>query len=512
MNPTSRVNHLWLVLLAVIWAFFGLTGRDAWKGDEALALAPILDWLEGRLSLWATPAPLHTLLAGLTSSLVPDNIQDGARLSSGVFTLAALLFTGMTGRALLGPGFGAAAVLALMGSLGLMLRAHALLPETALLATWALLMYGVATARLHGRRGGIVIGLALAMLGLGLRGLPDLVAGLMVVLLLLLSPNWTNREYRRAVRLALLLAALLLIPALVLAWQGGHLPAWLENHGPQRFLALRSPEVAYVELPWFAWPLWPLAAWSVWHNHRHLGRSPELHPPLIALAALALAVLLPAWSRDGALLPMLLPLALLSAHAVEHLRRGAAQGFYWFGVLCFLFFILAFWVYFFAIEWGLPAKLAARVARLAPAYQAGSVDTASILLAGIATLAWLVAIPLFPRAKTRPVLVWATGIAVSWILMAALYKPWIEAGYAYRPMIRDLGRHLPAHSCLKTRVDPAMAVMLRYHLQIRESESCPWTLTVGKRQSVPQPTSLVWEGFRPRYKNQVYRLERHGQD
>lgn len=518
MNPTPRANQFWLILLATVWAFYGLVGRDAWKAEEAMALAPILDWLEGTVSVWATPAPLYTLFAGLFAKLGAAywDIQDGARVASGVFTLFALLFTGMTARLLLGPGFGAAAVLSLMGGLGLMLRAHALLPETALLAAWALLLYGVTAGHVHVRHGGIAIALSLAGLALGLRGLPDLLAGMLVVVLPLLSRNWLTREYRRAVALGLALAALLIGAGLLLLWLSGALAAWREWHGLAHYLPMRSLDSAYSELPWFAWPLWPLAIWSVWNEHRRLTRTPELHPPLLALAVLLLAALFPAWSRDGALLPVLLPLALLSAHAVEHLRRGAAQAFYWFGALCFLFFTLAFWVYFSAIEWGVPAKIAVRVARLTPAYTPGSVASAAIVLGGVATLVWLIALPMFPRAKTRPALVWATGMALSWILIAALFRPWVEAGWGYRPLIADMARNLPAGACLHTEVDPAMDVMLRYHLKTRDRLDCPWTLKlISRKPSKPSKDTLddnidvAWEGFRPRYKTQVYRLEKH---
>ncbi len=520
MNPTPRANQFWLVLLATFWAFYGLVGRDAWKSEEALALAPILDWLAGHTSAWATPAPLYTLVAGLLAKLAGShwNIQDGARLASGVFTLTSLLFTGAAARTLFGPGYGAAAVLSLMGGLGLMLRAHALLPETALLAAWSVLIYGVVAGRAHARRGGIAIGLALASLCLGLRGLPDLATGLGFVGLLMISPAWRGREHRHAVLAGLGIAGGLVCLGLLWAGVSGALPAWVAGHGVARYLAVRAPGEAYAELPWFAWPLWPLATWAVWHAHRRLPRTSELHPPLLALVLLLLTALMPAWSRDGGLLPVLLPLALLAAHAVENLRRGAAQAFYWFGVLCFLFFVLAFWVYFSAIDLGAPTKLASRVARLTPAYRPGSVEADALLVAGIATLAWLVAIPLFPRAKTRPVLVWATGMVLSWTLIAALFRPWVEAGWGYRPLIKDLARHLPPGACLSTQVDAPMAVMLRYHLKAPVASGCPFILVLASRETERKTKrrsgaeAVLWEGSRPRYKSQVYRLEKRAQD
>lgn len=518
MSPTSPAKLFWLVLLLAFWAFYGLTGRDAWKAEEALALAPILDWLDGLTSVWSTPAPLYTLVAGVMVKLniAGGNIQDGARLASGLFTCIALLSTGLSARALYGPGFGTAAAIALVGGFGLMLRAHALLPETALLAAWSMLLYGVIAARNRGISSVLAIGLALTLLTLGLRGLPDLIAGLLIVLLPLFSPAGRDRQYRQSVLRGLLLAFGLISISIVYLWASGHLSGWLQGHGLNRFFPLRTPASAFSELPWFAWPLWPLALGAIWHAHRRLARAQELHIPLITLVVLLAAALVPAWSRDGALMPVFLPLSLLAAYGLENLRRGAAQALYWFGVLLFAFFALAFWIYFAAIEWGYPTKLALHLARLTPGYQPGSVLTASIVLAASATLLWLIATPLFPRAKNRPILVWATGMILLWILIAALFRPWIEAGWAYRPLIADMSRHLPAGACLNAQVDPAMKTMLRLHRQAPVQATCPWTLKLVVRETgkskAPLESNVIWEGFRPRYKAQVYRLERHDSD
>lgn len=505
-----------LILLFVFWAFLGLLGRDAWRHEEALALEPILDWLDGQTSLWATPAPLHTLVAGSLAATGLAGIapQDGARLASGVFALLALMFIGLTARSLFGPGFGLLAMLALQGAFGLMLLAHVLLPETALLAAWAALLHGIALGRASASAnlGAMLIAVALISLTLGLRGLPDLLIGVLIVLLPMLSPAWRTHTYRHAVKLGLLLATLVIVGGLLALRFTGGLDAWLETHSFAAHWPLRSPWQAYEELAWFSWPLWPLALAAVWHEHRRLARATDLHMPLLSLVMLLAAALYPSWSRDGALLPVLLPLALLAAYALNILRRGAANAFYWFGVLCFLFFAFAFWFYFSAIEWGTPAHVAAHVSRLNPAYVPGSVATGSIAFAVALTLLWLIAIPLFPRARIRPILVWATGMTLVWGLIISLYRPWIEAGWGYRPLIAEMLEHLPADACLNVQGDPAMAVMLRYHARRQVRSDCPWTLLAVERGSVAPPTTdeILWEGLRPRQKSLSYQL-RHAQ-
>lgn len=507
MSPTHPSKLFWLFLLAAFWAFYGLTGRDAWKADEALALAPILAASADLSHVWRTPAPLYVGVAALTAKVTTPwlSLQDGARLASGIFTLASLLLTALAARRLFGPGFGAAAVLALVGCLGLMLRMHALAPETALLAAWSALLAGVACARVSVRQGAILIALALSALFLGLRGVPDLVAGLALLLLPLLSPEWRHMIYRRTLLWGLGLAAALSAAVLLTLHVGGQFDAWLRWHGFQRLGVGMSSLRVYSELTWLAWPIWPLALAALWHEHRRLGRARELHFPILALFAVFMATLWPSWSRDGGLLPLLPPLALLAAHAVDSMKRGAAQAFYWFGVVCFLFFVVAFWVYFAALEWGVPTRLAARVAALTPTYQPGSVSGGSLLLAVVATALWLLAIPLFPRAKIRPVLVWASGMVLAWTLLIALYRPWMEAGWGYRPLIADMKRHLPAGACLRADVDPAMRTMLRYHLSVPLRRDCSWRLVSAEHKPAGD-AEPVWQGARPRLKRQGYFL------
>jgi hypothetical protein len=513
MTPTSPAKLFWLSLLMLFWAFYGLMGRDTWKAEEALTLIPIMDWLDGLTSLWSTPAPLYTLVAGsiVRFGFVAD-LQDGARLASGFFTVISLLFTGLSARALFGPGFGLVAAIALVGGFGLMLRAHALLPDAALLAAWSILLYGVCVAKKQSLNAILAIGIALPMLTLGLRGLPDAATALMIILLPLLSPVWRDKRYLQSALRGLLLAMGAISFSLIYLWLTHNLDGWLQWHGIEQLLQIRPASTAYSELPWFTWPLWPLAVVAVWNEHRRFARAHELHLPLLAIALLLAVALVPSWSRDSALMPVLLPLALIAAYGIENLRRGAAQGFYWFGVIFFAFIAAAFWFYFSAIEWGFPSKLALRMAKMTPNYQSGAIKSGALMVAVSATLLWFIVIPLFPRAKIRPILVWATGMILVWVLLIALFKPWIEAGWAYRPLIADMSRQLPAGACLKTQVDPAMKALLRLHRKAPEKANCQWTLKL-KQSNAAKPevapnVVVLWTGYRPRYKSQVYQLER----
>ncbi len=510
MQAASRAQLAWLFALLGAWALFGLTGRDAWTPAEAISLGWLLDLRAGE----PVPAPAFTLLADLTARLAAPwlDLQDGARLASGLWTLAALLFTALAARELFGPAFVAPAALALMGGFGLMLRAHALLPEIVLLTAHAGLLYALALARRRPLAGGLGLGLALALLALA-RGPVDLLAGLAIVALAAALPG-----ARLPARSWLALAATLTPP--LAAWfllRDGQATLWLDLPAPNH-----DPFALFKLLLWFAWPLWPLALWTLWHQHRRLGRETPLHPLLISLVVLFMLALWPTHSREGAALPLLAPLALLAAHGVASLQRGAAQAFYWFGVVTFLFFAVAFWVYFAALEWGWPPALSAHLYRLTPAYPSGTLSTADLGVAVAASLAWLVAIPLFPRASVRPILVWATGMALTWFLLISLLRPWAEAGWGYRPLLAGIEAALPASACVDAEVDPAMHALLRLRLGDRLGAGADCAHLLRLEPTRPRATAMtealpaestatdtvLWSGFRPRNKTRVYTLYR----
>jgi hypothetical protein len=499
MQPVPLRPALWISLLLVLWAFYGLTGRSVWWDSEAVVL--------GHIQTLSLAHPLPYGLAQLSHTLTAGSLSfaDGTRIASGLLTLLTLLMTALAARALLGPAYTVAAALALMGAFGLMMRAHAHVPELALMAAYASLLYGIGLARHFPLPGGVLIGLAWLAL-LTSRGLFDTAAGIAIALIPLLAWRWRSANYLRACALAAgvavgggLITTLFFDTATLTAW-------WTQaTTWPQTLLA---PKSVLNRALWFAWPLWPLAVWVIWHEQRRLSRLDNLLPVFAAAAFLALLALWPSTERDNSLLPLLVPLALLTAYALEHLRRGPAQAFYWFGVLCFGFFAVVFWVYFAAIEWGVPLKLARHLAKLVPAYQPGSVTPFSIAIAATATLLWLVAIPFFKRATVRPILVWATGMALIWTLAISLYRPWVETGWGYGPLVNAIAQRIPANACLNAPVDAPLRNLLRIELgdRLKDGHTCRYQIM--REGTPPAQAKLIWKGQRPRKKEAIYRLYR----
>ena len=503
MYPTPLRQHLTIGLLLALWIIFGLTGRSVWWDGEAVVLRQIQSLASGEPG---APYLLANGLAELTQRLSTEWLPfaDGSRLASGILTALALLGTALAASQLLGPGHAIAAALALMGAFGLLMRAHAQVPELGLMAAYAGLLYGIGLAR-QSPVGGLWIGIAWLAL-LAARGPFDVGAGLLITFLPMLGWRWRGPAYRNALGLAIATAGLglgLLWIWLDLAW----LRAWwaLTSAWPQSLL---NPFSVANRMLWFTWPLWPLVLWGLWHERRRLTRLDALHPSLAALALLTLLSLWPSSASDNSLLPVLVPLALLSAHALGGLRRGAAQAFYWFGVLCFGFFAFAFWIYFAAVEWGAPTALARHLAKLVPTYRAGSVTPFSVALAATVTLLWIIAIPFFKRATVRPIVVWATGMMLIWTLAMALFRPWVEAGWGYGPLVSNITQRVPATSCLNAEIDANLRSVLRAELgsRLKTGNTCRYLLVQGALKEPPADAQLIWKGLRPRQKDRVYYL------
>jgi len=101
-----------------------------------------------------------------------------------------------------------------------------------------------------------------------------------------------------------------------------------------------------------------------------------------------LAIWIAMAGSDRALMLALPALAVLAAFALPTLKRSAAAAIDWFSVFFFSIPVATGWVFYVAMQTGTPAKLAANVARLSPAYPR-TFSALALALALAGTLAWL---------------------------------------------------------------------------------------------------------------------------
>lgn len=533
-SPVTRTKALFLALLCAIWVLTGLVGHDPWKPEDAHSFGIVYDIL--RSGDWLVPSlagepyldkpPLFFLTAATFAKLFSPwlALHDGARLASGFYTALTLLFTGLAGRELFGGGRGWAAAVILIGCLGMLVTAHQMVTDLALLTGCAMMQYGFTLSHRRPQQAGLLLGTGLGV-GFMAKGFIAPMLFLLIGGAMLIFRNWRVRPYYTSMGLAALAA----LPWLVV-WPGLlylHSPqmfvewAWTNNIG-RWFDYARGGDydeaLYYVRiLPWFAWPALPLAAWAVWQARSKVWHTIEFQLPLTSFLVMLVTLSLVPNIKDIFALPMLLPLALLATAALSTLRRGAANALDWFGIMTFgLLAILMWW------GWtGLLLDNSAKITQLLKEYQPGfqpTVHAPTFWIALAATFLWIVLVWRVGRSMRRAVTNWAAGVTLIWVLAMTIWLPWLDSGKSYRSTALSLKRALPArYDCIASlNVSATQRAMLQYHAGITtrlgSTQACKLMLTQDYGlSSTPvdrKKWRQIWEGGRSSDREERFRLYR----
>jgi 4-amino-4-deoxy-L-arabinose transferase-like glycosyltransferase len=385
--------------------------------------------------------------------------------------------------------------------------------------------YGFALALRQPAPGGFWIGTGVGVGFLAHGVLAPAVLGALALLLPVFSSNWRSRGYGTALAVAAAAAApwLTIWPILLERQAPTLFEWWLWNENLWYYFGrqpgARAGLLYYLGiLPWYAFPVWLLALWTLWR-----ARGPGLARPAVVLPVTGFIVTLGAISasseaRELYALPLLPPLALLAAGAPETLRRGAANAWYWFSAMTFSFFVVVFWFYWSGLELGVPARLHEHLHRIRPGYTPGFRWLPFVL--GVAySVFWLAVLASFRKSAVRPVVVWGAGVTTMWALIAILFVGWADNVKSYRSMIASLQLVLPKqYDCLASRsLGEAQRALLHYYAGIvthREEvperrRPCELLLVQGRSHdeiAPPRPWQKIWEGARPGDKDERYRL------
>ncbi|MGH8771256.1 MAG: ArnT family glycosyltransferase, partial [Burkholderiales bacterium] len=375
-GPRRSRLALYLALWA-IWIVAGLAGHDPWKPDEAENFGVVYqmlqsgDWLVPALAsetYLVNPPLFHWVAAAFATLFSPPlELHDAARLAAGFFMAMTLLFTAAAAREFFGRGYGWVAPMGLIGCLGLLVRGHLLIPELGALAGFALALYGFALATARPVWGGIAIGSGI--------GIAFLVSGILVPLtLIIVIPIAPMLLYElRNVRLGIALFAALLaalpwlfawpyalyerVPELFQFWIWG---VEIGQFLPRAGVSIATSHFAAI-LPWYAWPVWPIALWTLWRGHPAAWQRPGIVLPLITFLVLLALLSLSHTAGESDALPLLVSLSLMATAMIDTVRRGAASALDWFGIMTFGLIAGLLWLGWIALVTGQPEIVAERL-------------------------------------------------------------------------------------------------------------------------------------------------------
>jgi 4-amino-4-deoxy-L-arabinose transferase-like glycosyltransferase len=406
------------------------------------------------------------------------------------------------------------AVLLVVGTLGIIWRLHQAAGDSLCLALVAAVLWAMAAGERRPR-------LTLAVLAGACAGL-SLTSGLAAALALLLAGwaagPWRATAGRGVAVLVAVLAALPWLAWLAAAWRidPATVAALLEH--PWGLAGLAGPSGLGSLLrngAWFLWPLWPLAAWGVVAWRSTMGQAHVLQA-LATTVALALAGACTGAPEEGALVPLVMPLAALAALGACTLRRALDNLIDWLAIVLFTLALGLAWAYFAALVNGSPKAMAGSMARLVPGFQAHA-PLAVVVPALAASVAWVQLV--LWRVVQRPRVLWrgpllaAGGVASLWVVVSLLFLPAIDHAFSQRAFALEIAGVLRANAsqgCVAPiHIPLAERALLAYHGGIafapeEQSGQCSLALQrLPRRSLAPEGAGMpgglwrvVWEGQR----------------
>ena len=171
--------------------------------------------------------------------------------------------------------------------------------------------------------------------------------------------------------------------------------------------------------------------------------------------------------REIYALPLLLPIVALAGGSVETMKRGATGLLNWFGLILFSCLSFIIWLGWLAFVSGWPARLNTRMQFLS-GLSSANINWLMLLLAVLATLAWLFIIVNTKRSNRAALTTWAVGVTMVWALLMTLWLPWIDSARSYQAVFSQLQAALPKHACVNTKnFTDAELALLHYHADIK---------------------------------------------
>ncbi|NUU03116.1 glycosyl transferase [Herbaspirillum robiniae] len=557
-DAPTRAALLLLAFIACAWLLPGIFDHGPWKQDETYTFGIIHHMLVSGDYLVPTNAgqpfmekpPLYYWTAVLFAKAFHPLLgyHDGARLASVFYNLITLFFVARIAqmiwneRSILSvPVLGTLALFA--GSPGMIKHAHDMFTDVALVCGGAMATYGLLAIARNEKRGTPALAAAL-WFGLGV-GITEMTKGLFVPLTFAATAMCVGalvREcrtwsYWKMVGIAVLVSLPFFVvwPALLAQHSVPLFMEWFWDNNVGRFFGFsvaklgsdNDQAVILRALSGFALPGSVLALLALaTGDWRRIGQ-PHIALPL-AFAAISLAVLQSsATARQLYLLPILLPLIMVGAHAVPRLPDWLHIVWDWFARIGFGLISAVIWAtYMVSTMSPQYHHWIAYFGKWLPLGFVTPFEPLAVAGAAAMTACWLWALNKFKLGgKWRGAFSWFAGITLMWGLAYTLLLPWGDFGksyeYVYGRLDDKISHAWKAGDCMASEnLGESEAPMLYYYTGILHQPidginqtACNWVIlqTPGLAPLPEGDWTPFWEGSRDGDDAQVLKVYRRSE-
>ena len=501
-------------VLSIIFLFTGLIGHEPWRPLESTSISIILDILQNNLIILPMAAsentitnpPLYSYVAAAFGKIFSPilSLHDAARLSNIFWVSLVLISLGLMTRELWGQGFGRQAGLIFIGSVGLILNIHSLMPEVAMLLGYTMSLYAFSLYFRRPFRASMVLGFGSGIAFLS-GGIIPLVVIYLSSLFLLFFNNWRNKRYFIFIIISIIITILVigpwlysfnyLEPQLFLLWinKTQLLPKFLFTYHLQGIL-------------WFTWPALPLAIWLILKNYDQILNQRKLQIPIVFIIVLFIIVSITGEPNQKNLIPFTIPLSIIAVGAIDKLNRGTASALNWFGILIFGFIGFLIWLGWFAMIFEMPQIIYDRMFYSSANYIAKFKLFSFIFALGI-TLLWLTSIIKFKITNRSAITNWALGITMVWVTLISLWGPFIDNRKEYKIIFTDVKQQLiKSSTCVySSNLSESQVNLLHYYSGVKVTFSkfnkdCRLAIvSLNDEKEIPAEYKLwskIWTGRR----------------
>ena len=560
---TSTLPRFVLVLITAIYGLLGIFGRDPWKNDDAagfgamwtLANGSWIDWLlphiDGRSEILAGPLPywLGASLIGLFGDLLGPTNAAGL-YSAACFFLSciaiwhaayllgrrpevqptAFALGGQPKPRDYGRTLADSALMIFLACIGLALRAHETTPALAQLLGVSTVLYGMVRGLDKPLQGGSWTGLGLAVIALSASLWLFVLIFIGLIISLIICEVKPHAKWLASTWLVALMGiglwpflwwlSDLSTVQMQAAWQ-----AWWSNEAIQLVISGKSSGFLARNLPLYAWPVWPLALWSIWFwrkgANNPLGgiRNPNMALPLgIVIAVLVYLTHLQALSEQSLLL-IIPPLVIWACFSLPIIKRSVISFIDWFALLTFTLVGAFIWVMWFAMTTNLPAGLARNIAKKVPGF-VPEFSWLALIAAIVVTALWVSVVKWrtsrAPKVIWRAVVISAAGTTLTWVLLMTLWLPTINYAKTYRDVAQRLVQVVPSQSlCINsTHLGDGQLASFIYFTKLKFKDDVNCDLWISNQpgearkraKQLNKNLELIWEDRRVSDRSERLRL------